>query len=94
MMEDPESGVVLIDVGEPGEFGNWHIHQAFSLPLRRLAREGEGLPKGCPMVFVSRMGRRGNLAVHMMLDLGFEQVYSLKGGMLAWEAAGLPIAVE
>jgi SulP family sulfate permease len=94
MMEDPELGVVLIDVGEPTEFTNWHIHQSFSLPLRRLSREGGGLPKGCPKVFVSRMGRRGALAVHMMQDLGYDQVYNLKGGMLAWEAAGFPIAVE
>lgn len=94
MMEDPDLGVVLIDVGEPGEFANWHIPQAFSLPLRRLSREGGGLPHNVPKVFVSRMGRRGNLAVHMMLDLGYEKVYSLKGGMLAWEAAGYPIAVE
>ena len=82
------------DVGEPAEYANWHIHQAFSLPLRRLSREGGGLPRGCPKVFVSRMGRRGSLAVHMMLDLGFERDYNLKGGMLAWEAAGYPIAVE
>jgi rhodanese-related sulfurtransferase len=94
MMEDPTSGAVLVDVGEPAEYANWHIHEAYSLPLRRLSREGGGLPRGCPLVFVSRMGRRGNLAVHMMLDLGYEQVYSLKGGMLAWEAAGYPIAVE
>ena len=44
--------------GEPAEFTNWHIHHSFSLPLRRLSREGGGLPKGCPKVFVSRMGRR------------------------------------
>ena len=40
------------------------------------------------------MGRRGALAVHIMQDLGYEKVYNLRGGMLAWEAAGFPIAVE
>ena len=63
MMADPDMGVVLIDVGEPAEYANRHIHQSFSLPLRRLSREGGGLPRGCPKVFVSRMGRRGALAV-------------------------------
>jgi rhodanese-related sulfurtransferase len=94
LMEDESSGVVLVDVSEPAEFRNWHIKQAFSLPLRRLASEGSGLPKDNPVVFVSRIGRRSALAMHILQDLGFTQIYNLKGGMLAWEAAGYPIAVE
>jgi SulP family sulfate permease len=94
LMEDESSGVVLVDVSEPTEFRNWHIKQAFSLPLRRLASEGSGLPKDNPVVFVSRIGRRSALAMHILQDLGFTQIYNLKGGMLAWEAAGYPIAVE
>ena len=94
LMEDEASGVVVIDVGEPAEYRNWHIHNSFSLPLRRLTSEGSGLPSEKPVVFVSRIGRRGALAVHIMQDLGYTQTYNLKGGMLAWEAAGFPIAVE
>ena len=94
LMEDPESELVVIDVGEPGEYRNWHIEGSYGLPLRRLAAEGSGLPRSASIVFVSRMGRRGSLAVHIMQDLGFEKVYNLRGGMLAWEAAGFPIAVE
>lgn len=94
LMEDEASGVVVVDVGEPAEFRNWHIHGAFSLPLRRLSAEGPGLPRNSPVVFVSRIGRRGSLAVHIMQDLGYTSTYNLKGGMLAWEAAGYPIAVE
>ena len=94
LLDDPESGVIVIDVGEPGEYRDWHIEKSFSLPLRRLAAEGSGLPRQAGIVFVSRMGRRGALAVHIMQDLGYEKVYNLRGGMLAWEAAGFPIAVE
>ncbi|MEN8007455.1 MAG: SulP family inorganic anion transporter [Candidatus Krumholzibacteriota bacterium] len=94
MMEDESSGVVVIDVGEPAEYRNWHIDRSFSLPLRRLSSEGVGLPKESPVIFVSRIGRRGALAVHIMQDLGYTDTFNLKGGMLAWEAAGYPIAVE
>jgi SulP family sulfate permease len=94
LMEDLTSGVVLVDVSEPTEFRNWHIREAFSLPLRRLTTEGAGLPKDSPVVLVSRIGRRSALAIHILKDLGYEKVYNLKGGMLAWEAAGYPIAVE
>jgi len=94
LMDDDASGVVVIDVGEPAEYRNWHIYSSFSLPLRRLTAEGVGLPKESPLVFVSRVGRRGALAVHIMQDLGYTRTFNLKGGMLAWEAAGFPIAVE
>ena len=94
LMADKSSGVVLIDVSEPAEFRNWHIKQAFSLPLRRLTSEGSSLPKENPVVLVSRIGRRSALAIHILQDLGYEEIYNLKGGMLAWEAAGYPIAVE
>ncbi len=94
MMDDEAGGVIVIDVGEPAEYRNWHIHRSFSLPLRRLSAEGTGLPKESPVIFVSRIGRRGSLAVHIMQDLGYTETFNLKGGMLAWEAAGYPIAVE
>jgi rhodanese-related sulfurtransferase len=64
------------------------------LPLRRLTAEGPGLPRESRVVFVSRMGRRSSLAVHIMQDLSHEKTFNLRGGMLAWEAAGFPIAVE
>ena len=64
------------------------------MPLRNLTKNADELPKVTPIVFVSRTGRRSGLAAIMAKDLGLTQVYNLRGGMLAWEAAGLPIAVE
>jgi len=93
-LDDPRGGTLVVDVGEPGEFRNWHLSQARNLPLRLLAAEGLALPADQTLVFVSRIGRRSTLAASIMLDLGRKDVYSLRGGMLAWEAAGLPIAVE
>jgi rhodanese-related sulfurtransferase len=84
----------VIDVGEPGEFRNWHIPQARNVPLRLLATEGAFLPRDRALVFVSRIGRRSLLGAGIMQDLGHPEVYTLRGGMLAWEAAGFPIAVE
>lgn len=93
-LDDPRGNTLVIDVGEPGEFRNWHLGQARNLPLRLLATEGAQLPHDQALVFVSRVGRRSALAASIMLDLGRTDVYTLRGGMLAWEAAGFPIAVE
>lgn len=94
LLADPDSDVIIVDVGETGEYRNWHIEDAFSLPLRRLTAEGPHLPAESTLIFVSRMGRRGALAVHIMQNMNRNRVYNLRGGMLAWEAAGFPIAVE
>ena len=94
LMEDPTTELVVIDVSEPGEFKNWHLHGARLLPLRKLTTEGRELLGKETVVFVSRIGRRSALAVHIMQDLGHRKAFNLQGGMLAWEAAGFPIAVE
>lgn len=93
-LDDPSGRTLVIDVGEPGEYRGWHIPQARNVPLRLLATEGAFLPRDRALVFVSRIGRRSALAAGIMLDLGHPEVATLRGGMLAWEAAGFPIAVE
>jgi rhodanese-related sulfurtransferase len=93
-LDDPAGRTLVIDVGEPGEFRGWHIPQARNVPLRLLATEGALLPRDMALVFVSRIGRRSALAAGMMQDLGHAEAATLRGGMLAWEAAGFPIAVE
>ncbi len=94
LMDDPTTPLTLIDVGEPGEFRGWHIHGARSLPVRMLIKEKEALLAEDTLVFVSRIGRRSALAAMMVQDMGHERVFHLRGGMLAWEAARLPKAVE
>ena len=94
LMTDPETDIVVVDVGEPSEFRNWHIRGARSIPLRQLTAHGAELMDEPNICFVSRIGRRASLAVTIMQDFGHERVFVLKGGMLAWEAAGYPIAVE
>lgn len=94
LLDDPDESLLLIDVREKGEFRNWHIKGSRQIPLRQLSAEGPELPPGHSLVFVSRIGRRSELAVHIMQDLGHLRAFNLKGGILAWEAAGFPIAVE
>jgi rhodanese-related sulfurtransferase len=32
--------------------------------------------------------------MHMLRAMGFENIYGLRGGILAWRAEGLPVAVD
>ncbi|MEU5950918.1 rhodanese-like domain-containing protein [Streptomyces sp. NPDC047525] len=57
---------------------------------RRVAGLPFALPDG-PLAFICRTGRRGTQAAAQAVGLGRSAVFSLAGGIEAWEAAGLPV---
>jgi SulP family sulfate permease len=84
---------LLLDVRELDEHLRGHLPGARSLPLRRILDEGHALPRDRTLLLACRSGRRSKRAMHMLRDMGFEDVYALRGGILAWRAEGLPVAV-
>jgi sulfur dioxygenase len=86
---------VLLDVREPEEFTGelGHIAASILIPLRHLPeREGElGQFKERELVVICRAGVRSTTAAAILTALGFEHVYNLKGGMLDWIEAKLPV---
>lgn len=84
----------IIDVREPREFKQGHIPQAQLIPLPKLLYDTPELPSEHPVILVCRGGRRSTRAAHMLRERGYNNVYVLRGGMLAWEAAELLEAVE
>jgi SulP family sulfate permease len=85
---------LVIDVREPREFRRGHIPQAQLSPLPKLLSDTFELPKDHPIVFVCRGGRRSARAVNILHNKGYEDMAVLRGGMLAWEAAGLLEAID
>ena len=93
-LEKNQGDFAVLDVRERREYLRTHIPQAQLLPLRKLVDESESLPKDREILLVCRSGRRSARAAGILKDMGFENVNVLKGGMLAWEAAGYPVMVE
>jgi len=89
-----EREACLVDVREPEETALGHPPGVRLLPLRRLVEAARDLPKDRPIVLVCRSGRRSTRGMHMLLDLGFADVYNLKGGILSWKAAGRSLVVD
>jgi glyoxylase-like metal-dependent hydrolase (beta-lactamase superfamily II)/rhodanese-related sulfurtransferase len=87
------SEVRVVDVREPpeltGELG--HIDGAERLPLAQLPGQLEAASRDRPIVFVCRSGGRSGKAALSLVKLGFEQVASMRGGMLAWNQRRYPI---
>jgi rhodanese-related sulfurtransferase len=84
--------VQIVDVREPYEWEAGHIDGAVHIPLNQLmAGTGQDLDRGRPVVAVCRSGNRSELAALMLQARGYE-AHNMRGGMEAWEAAGLPFA--
>jgi SulP family sulfate permease len=90
-----EERIRIIDVREPREFRGGHIPGADLVPLSRILNGEFRLAENedRSVILVCRSGRRSKRAARIITnDNG--QVKIVKGGMLAWESAGLLEAVE
>lgn len=83
----------VIDVRSNEEFAAGHLRDAKNIPLADLAnRIGElDKSKTKTVIVVCQSGARADKAARQLKAAGFEDVYSLDGGMTAWTAAGLPV---
>ncbi|MFP5348569.1 MAG: rhodanese-like domain-containing protein [Gammaproteobacteria bacterium] len=92
-MINRQAGAV-IDVREPAEYKTGHIPDSMNVPLSNLATHAKQLAKykDRPLILACRSGNRSVTAAMMLRKQGFDQVYSLAGGMIAWERDNLPTA--
>lgn len=86
--------VQILDVREATEFSGplGHIEGAILIPLRELSRRAGELSHHRPIVVVCRSGVRSATATTMLRQAGFRDVANMSGGMLRWQAEGLPVA--
>ena len=86
---------LVLDVREEEEFRGelGHIPGALRISLRELPqRAGEiDQPKHREIVAVCRVGVRSTTAAAILTGLGFDHVCNMKGGMLDWNDAHLPV---
>ena len=84
---------VVLDVRSMAEFKKGHIVNAENVPLNSLKNGLKALEKhkGRPIIAVCQSGSRSASACTTLRKAGFENVYNLRGGMMAWQNAQLPI---
>ena len=86
---------VILDVREEDEYRGelGHIAGSRIIPLRVLPQRAGELEdiKHRDIVTVCRAGIRSSTGAAILTGLGFDHVSNLKGGMLEWNDAGLPV---
>jgi thioredoxin len=86
------SNAQIIDVRTPEEFATGHLDQAQNINIydTDFAERIGKLDKTTPVFVYCKAGGRSADAAGQMQRMGFKQIYDLKGGFMAWSAAGKP----
>jgi uncharacterized protein len=85
------SEVILIDVREQDEYREGHVARAKNVPLSQLHKRIQDIPKDKQVFLICRSGRRSNEALKLLHQAGYSNVQPIRGGMIAWQLAQLPI---
>jgi rhodanese-related sulfurtransferase len=85
-----EGAIQLIDVRQTHEHEAGRIAGGRLIELGNLTAEAQTVDQDRPVVFYCRSGARSAMATQAFSEAGFE-AHNMAGGMLAWEAAGLPM---
>ena len=84
---------IVLDLRSNEAYSRGHIVNAKSIPFDELDAHKNKINafKNKPIVAVCEAGTTSTKAVASLRNAGFESVYGLKGGMNAWNEAGLPV---
>ena len=75
----------VIDVRTSGEFEAGHIPGAENVPVNRLSEEAAGWDLAEPLLIYCATGARSADAVRILSGAGFETIYHLSAGIIAWQ---------
>jgi phage shock protein E len=85
MLENKDFTLVNVHIPFEGNIAKTDL----SIPYDQVAQNLDKLPeKNARIVLYCRSGRMSAIAAETLVGLGYTDVYSLQGGMSAWEQAG------
>ena len=88
-----QQDALVLDVREDNEYHSGHIVNPLHIPMSFLKDRVAELEKhkSKPIIVSCRSGARSASACSVLSKQGFENVYNLKGGVMAWQHANLPL---
>ncbi len=84
---------VVVDVRPAADFAQGHILNAINIPINGFKNQIGTLQKfkERPIIINCRSGAQSSSACGQLRKEGFPEVYNLRGGILAWQSANLPL---
>lgn len=98
VMIENHDDLLVVDVRDAAEFEHGHIPGALLIPLGTLAGVPAenllGAHQRKTLVLCSQNGRRSAQAADKLRQMGFENVYSLAGGIDHWMSQGFALVTK
>ena len=88
--------VILLDVRTADEYAEGHIEGAILIDQKQsdfMEKAKDTLPIDKTIAVYCRSGRRSANAADKLADIGYKCV-NLKGGIIAWKEAGMPVTTD
>jgi rhodanese-related sulfurtransferase len=84
---------LVLDVRDAEDYAKGHILNARNIPVAQLESRLRDIEKAKrkPVIVQCERGNRSSGAAAVLRGKGFEQVFTLAGGIEAWRQAGLPV---
>jgi rhodanese-related sulfurtransferase len=82
---------VLVDVRERWEYEEQRAPGVTLIPLSEFMGRWKEIPRDCEVLLICHSGQRSMQAGMFLRRQGYERLGNVRGGMEAWEAAGLPV---
>jgi phage shock protein E len=83
--------VLVIDVREQWEYDEAHIPGVTLIPMDQVPMRLDEIPTDQEVIVTCRSGNRSGQVTEYLRQQGFENVHNMQGGILAWQAASLPV---
>ena len=92
-LKEAGENVRVIDIRQPAELTSGIIPGAEALPMHTIPVRMNELNREEKLIMVCRSGARSAQACMFLQQQGYDKVYNLRGGMMAWAGSGLEIGL-
>jgi phage shock protein E len=83
--------ILILDVRTSNELKEGSIARSMLTPFWSLVGGTMKIPQDRPIMLVCAVGGRSYAAGQLLARNGFQEIYNLRGGVVAWKHAGLPV---
>jgi len=94
LMGDNANNIQIVDVRQPQEVAAGAIAGVENIPMVSIPLRANEISDDKQVVLVCRSGARSGQCTAWLMQNGKNNVYNLRGGMIAWASSGLQIQLQ
>jgi rhodanese-related sulfurtransferase len=92
-LKENDETIRVIDIRQPAELNAGIIPGAEALPMHIIPLRINEFERDEKLIMVCRSGARSAQACMFMQQQGYDNVFNLRGGMMAWAGSGLELGL-